>query len=230
MQINALAMDFPIIDIAGMIQNEDINSMKHLERHSMQRPTKEQIRELPLYVGLDLTNIEIIENERDAARALNELKNEVCLGFDTESKPIFLKGEISPGPTLIQLATQSKAFLFPARFPSAVACANTILSNPNIKKVGFGISGDIKELRNKLDINIVNTVDLSTKLKSLIKDKNRIGARSAVAMVLKSRLGKGAQKSNWGAYPLRKNQILYAANDAHSAICVENTLLNLDAD
>ena len=43
-------------------------------------------------------------------------------------------------------------------------------------------------------------------------------------MVLKARLGKGAQKSNWGAYPLKNNQILYAANDAHSAICIERSL------
>ncbi len=196
----------------------------------MQRPSKEQIRELPLYVGLDLSSIEIIENELDAASVLDQLKNEVCLGFDTESKPIFLKGEISPGPTLIQLATQSKAFLFPTRFPCAVACANSILSNPSIRKVGFGISGDNKELRTKLNIDIVNTEDLSITLKSLIKDKNRLGARAGVAMVLKSRLGKGAQKSNWGAYPLRKNQVLYAANDAHSAICVENALRTLDLD
>jgi ribonuclease D len=204
--------------------------MKHLQRQSMQRPSKEQIRELPLYVGLDLSSIEIIGNELDAARVLTELKNEVCLGFDTESKPIFLKGEINLGPTLIQLATQSNAFLFPTRFPCAVACANNILSNPNIKKVGFGISGDNKELRTKLNIDIANTEDLSNTLKSLIKDKNKLGARAGVAMVLKSRLGKGAQKSNWGAYPLRKNQILYAANDAHSAICVKNALRNLGLD
>ena len=56
-------------------------------------------------------------------------------------------------------------------------------------------------------------------------DENQIGARAAVAMVLKSRLGKGAQKSNWGQYPLLEHQILYAANDAHSAICVKNLLI-----
>lgn len=190
----------------------------------MERPTKEQIRELPLYVGLDLLDIKIIENELDAAEVLKELANEACLGFDTESKPIFRKGEVSPGPTLIQLATESRAFLFPTRFPFAVSSAMEILSNPNIKKVGFGISGDNKELRHKLNINIVNTQDLSITLKNLAGEKNRIGARAAVAMVLKSRLGKGAQKSNWAAYPLKKNQILYAANDAHCAICIEKSL------
>jgi len=190
----------------------------------MYRPTKDQIRNLPLYEGLDLVDIKIIENEFDAADALKELRQEVCLGFDTESKPIFRKGEVSPGPTLIQLSTQSKAYLFPIRFPYAVSSAKEILSNPTIKKVGFGIKGDNKELRAKLNINIVNTEDLSVKLKNLIGEKNTIGARAAVAMVLKFRLGKGAQKSNWGAYPLKTNQILYAANDAHSAICTEQSL------
>jgi ribonuclease D len=193
-------------------------------RYHMERPTKEQIRTLPLYIGLGMLDIKIIENETDAEDALKALENEVCLGFDTESKPIFLKGEVSPGPTLIQLATESRAFLFPTRFPCAVSSAGKILSNPNIKKVGFGLNGDNKELRDKLNIHIANTEDLSVKLKKLAEEKNRIGARAAVAMVLKARLGKGAQKSNWGAYPLKNNQIIYAANDAHSAICVEMSL------
>jgi ribonuclease D len=193
-----------------------------LERLNLERPTKEEIRELPSYIGLNLHNVEIIEDEEDAAKAIEQLKDAVCLGFDTESKPTFRKGEISLGPTLIQLATESKAFLFPTRFPSAVSSANQILSDASIKKVGFGTNGDKRELRTKLNINIQNLQDLSITLKNLIGDKNRIGARTAVAMVLKSRLGKGAQQSNWGAYPLKKHQILYAANDAHSAICIQN--------
>ncbi|MGK0249734.1 MAG: ribonuclease D [Oleispira sp.] len=193
-------------------------------KNNMERPTKDQIRELPLYVGLCLLDIKIIENERDAEQALKVLENEVCLGFDTESKPIFIKGDISPGPTLIQLATKTAAYLFPTRFPFAVSCAGKILSNPSIKKVGFGLNGDNKELRDKLNIYIVNTDDLSVKLKKIAGEKNRIGARAAVAMVLNARLGKGAQKSNWGAYPLKDNQIIYAANDAHCAICVELSL------
>jgi ribonuclease D len=192
---------------------------------NMERPTKEQIRELPLYIGLGLQDIQIVENEEDAVDALKALENEFCLGFDTESKPIFRKGEVSPGPTLIQLATESKAYLFPTRFPFAVSSVGKILSNKNIKKVGFGLCGDNKELRTKLNINIVNTEDLSVKLKHLAGEKNSIGARAAVAMVLKARLGKGAQKSNWGAYPLKNNQIIYAANDAHSAICIERALV-----
>ncbi|MFQ3221326.1 MAG: ribonuclease D [Paraglaciecola sp.] len=193
----------------------------------MKRPTKEQITKLPLYQGLTLVHINIVQNERDAANALDELKHELCLGFDTESKPIFRKGEFSPGPTLIQLATKSKAFLFPTRFPAAVCAARSILSNQNIIKFGFGISGDKKELRTKLDIDMVNTQDLAVKLKLFYKEKNTLGARAAVAMVLKLRLGKGAQKSNWAAYPLTNQQIQYAANDAHCAICVHHVFSQL---
>lgn len=190
----------------------------------MERPTKEQIRELPLYTGLGLGDIYIVENERDAVQAVDELSHEAMLGFDTESKPVFRKGETSPGPTLIQLATESKAFLFPIKFAAAVSAARALLNNPNIQKVGFGIHGDIKELRNKLQIDVINTENLSITLKHLIEEKSPVGARAAVAMVLNQRLSKGAQKSNWGAYPLQKHQIIYAANDAHSAICVAKLL------
>ena len=190
----------------------------------MKRPSKDEIRELPLYVGLELTDIHIIENTEQAEQALNELKTQTCLGFDTETKPIFRKGQVCPGPTLIQLSTLEKAYLFPTRFECAVSAAREILSNPNIKKLGFGLGGDNKELRNKLDIEIKNTEDLAVKLKHLAKDKRTIGARAGVAMVLKQRLGKGAQKSNWGTYPLKTTQVLYAANDAHCAICIESVI------
>jgi ribonuclease D len=190
----------------------------------MQRPTKEEIRAFPLYAGLGLADIHVVENEQDAALALDALHHTLMLGFDTESKPTFRKGAMSAGPTLIQLATESQAFLFPIRFAAAVSCARSLLSNPNIKKVGFGIRGDINELRAKLDIELVNTEDLSLVLKHLFEEKNAIGARAAVAMVLQQRLTKGAQTSNWGAYPLQKHQLEYAANDAHAAICIAQAL------
>lgn len=190
----------------------------------MKRPTKEEIRALPLYQGLELNDIQVVENAQTAAQALAALSHKAHLGFDTESKPTFRKGQKSAGPTLIQLATESSAYLFPTRFSSAVAVASALLSNPNIKKVGFGLRGDNKALRNKLDIDIVNTLDLSVVLKNILDEKNTVGARTAVAMVLKQRLGKGPQTSNWSAYPLHNSQIQYAANDAHSAICIANAL------
>jgi hypothetical protein len=95
---------------------------------------------LALYAGLSINDIDIIETELDAVKVLKELETEVCLGFDTESKPIFRKGQTSPGPTLIQLATEAKAFLFPTRFPFAVSSAKAIFLQPKYtKKWGLGL-------------------------------------------------------------------------------------------
>ncbi len=186
----------------------------------MKRLTKAQLNDLPAYQGLTLANICIVENEQDAVFALETLSNEEILGFDTESKPTFKKGQKSAGPTLIQLATISQGFLFPTRFSCAVQAAGELLSNPRIKKVGFGLKGDRKMLNSHLGITLENNQDLAVELKKLIDDKNEIGAKAAVGMVLGKRLLKGAQLSNWGAYPLAQSQIRYAANDAHAAVCV----------
>lgn len=193
----------------------------------MQRPSKEQINQLPTYKGLALSDILVIETEDDAAEALALLRQQTHVGYDTESKPIFCKGEVSPGPTLIQLATPSQGFLFPTRFRTALDAVAEILANPEIQKVGFGLKDDNRELRSKLGISIVNTEDLAKTLKRLAGEKNDIGARAGVAMVLHARLSKGAQKSNWDAYPLSDSQILYAANDAHSAICILHMIKGL---
>ena len=190
----------------------------------MQRPSKEEIRLLPPYEGLSLENISLVETEQDAQQALAILEKQDCVGFDTESKPMFRKGEVSPGPVLIQLATEQQGFIFARRFPAAMVAAGKILANPDIQKVGFGLKDDKKELRNKLALEIENTQDLSITLKHLAGEKNSIGARAGVAMVLKTRLSKGAQRSNWARYPLKKEQILYAANDAHCAICIARAL------
>ena len=40
-----------------------------MRKKHMQRPTKEEVRSLPMYEGLNLINIHIIENEQDATDA-----------------------------------------------------------------------------------------------------------------------------------------------------------------
>jgi ribonuclease D len=194
----------------------------------MKRLSKEQIRELPLFIGLDKSDIYVVDNDGDASKAIIELEKKTCVGFDTESKPLFEKGAFNAGPTLIQLSTESEAFLFPVRFPAALAAAKKILINPSIEKVGFGTDHDKKELDEKRQIRIKNVQDLSNTLRDLVDDGKAIGARAAVALILSLRLTKGAQRSNWGRYPLTSGQIQYAANDAYSALCVRNSVTNLD--
>jgi ribonuclease D len=187
----------------------------------MERPTKEQIQELPIYEGISLEKIIIVTKKDDAIRAIKDLEKHTCLGFDTESKPCFKKGEVSNGPHLIQIATKTRVYLFPTKFFKNFADLEKILIDPKIKKVGFGLKEDKKILFRKFGIKLANSEELSSKVMSFAQVKQRVGARVAVAMFFNQRLPKGAQKSNWSIFPLKEHQLKYAANDAHSALLIE---------
>ena len=186
----------------------------------MQRPTKAQIRQLPLYEGIGLENVIVITTQANAMSAIAELKKHACLGFDTESKPCFIQGEVSDGPHLIQIATPFKVFLFPTQFYEHFIGINDVLSDPLIKKVGFGLKEDKKMLWRKLGIKLVNAVELSSKVMRFAHVEQPVGARAAVAMLFKQRLSKSAQQSNWSIYPLHEHQKKYAANDAYCALLI----------
>lgn len=187
----------------------------------MERLTNEQVQFLPIYDGLSLDNIIVVTQESDAISAIEELKKHSVLGFDTESKPCFKKGEISDGPHLIQLSTKAKAYLFPTKFFDNFAAIEGILSDPTIKKVGFGLKEDKKIIFRKFGIRLENTIELSSKVMHFAQVTQRVGARAAVAMFFNQRLSKGAQRSNWSVFPLKDHQKMYAANDAHSALLIE---------
>jgi hypothetical protein len=114
---------------------------------------------LPLYAGLSIIDINIIEIYLGVVQALKELETEACLGFGTVTKPIFREDKVCLEPTLIQLVKEAKVFLLPTRFSFAVSFAVslawTVLCNQHIQKAGFGIKGDDKELRNKLQIHLL---------------------------------------------------------------------------
>jgi hypothetical protein len=110
---------------------------------------------LPLYAGLNIIDINIIEIYLGVVQALKELETEACLGFVTVTKPIFREDKVCLEPTLIQLVKEAKVFLLPTRFSFAVSLAWTVLCNQHIQKAGFGIKGDGKELRNKLQIHLL---------------------------------------------------------------------------
>ncbi|MGF1761714.1 3'-5' exonuclease domain-containing protein 2 [Photobacterium sagamiensis] len=198
--------------------------------NKLKRLSKEQIRELPVFQGVVLDKIEVVINKEEALKAVSELIKHSVLGFDTESKPTFKKGEVSNGPQLIQISCKTKTFIFPAKFPAAIKEIDQILSNPNIKKVGFGLADDKRIIFRKFGIKVVNTVELSKKVKLFLGVKQNVGARVAVAMLFNQRLTKSAQKSNWSIFPLKDYQLRYAANDAYAALCVETKIENSDIE
>ena len=177
--------------------------------------------ELPLYTGIALADVVLVDSPAAAELAFRFLLAADVLGFDTESKPTFLKGEQSDGPHLIQLATDDKAFLFTVRDGHGLDHLKTILESKQILKVGFGLGSDRSRLQSRLGITPEQILDLGVALKRGER-KGVMGAKSAVAAVFGQRLQKSkkATTSNWANPRLSEKQILYAANDAHVALRV----------
>src|SRR5687767_970163 len=82
-------------------------------------PAKSDIADMADYAGLPLDRIHVITNQREAERAADEILAAGVVGFDTEAKPTFTKGEVSTGPHLVQFATAERAFLFQAHVAEA---------------------------------------------------------------------------------------------------------------
>ena len=177
---------------------------------------------LPPYVGIELADVRIVRTEAEAAAALTALSAADVIGFDTESKPTFAKGEVSTGPHLVQLATDQMAYLFQTATPAANATAlivlKPVLESDRILKVGFGLGDDVRRLRTKLGIEPRNVLDLSTALRR--GERNSLGAKSAVARFFGQRLQKSRRitTTNWAMPRLSEKQVLYAADDAHVAL------------
>ncbi len=195
--------------------------------HALVRPSKDTIRDLPIFEGLNVSAITLVANSAQLAVAEKVLSAATELGFDTESKPTFKKGETSNGPHVIQMAVADHAFLFTAHFMPGVECALRLLQREDVIKYGFGLAGDARLFRQKYSIEAKSLVDLARCLKKKAALKNDMGARAAVAMLFQQRLTKSAQRSNWSAYPLSSKQIKYAANDAYAGFLVAQKMRHL---
>jgi ribonuclease D len=176
--------------------------------------------ELPPYAGIALADVRLVRGAAELEDAQAALLAADVVGFDTESKPTFLKGQSSDGPHLVQLSTDAVCYLFQigAQPSPALPLLKEVLESERILKVGFGLSDDVRRLRAKLGIEPQRVVDLSVALRG--GQRNDLGAKSAVARFFGQKLQKSKKISttNWAAPRLSERQILYAADDAQVAL------------
>jgi RNA polymerase sigma factor for flagellar operon FliA len=179
---------------------------------------------LPPYIGIRMADVQMVVTPDQAAAARDALLACDAIGFDTESKPTFTRGETSTGPHLIQFATEHKAWLFQIgdhTEPHIRAVLLAILERPLPLKIGFGLSDDVKRLYAKLDVRTAGVVDMSVVLRAP-GQRNDLGAKTAVAKFfgLKLQKSKKISTTNWAVPRLNEKQILYAADDAQVALRV----------
>jgi len=171
--------------------------------------TKAEINELPMqsYEG----PIHLFNTPEEAEAAAQKLLKETLLGFDTETRPAFRKGE-SYDPSLLQLATESEVYLFQIQQCGLTPSLLQVLSNAEIVKAGVALDRDVSELKEMARFEPAGFVELATYAKQA-KIKN-LGLRGLTAILFGFRISKKEQVSNWARKELTESQQVYAATDA----------------
>ena len=171
--------------------------------------TKAEINELPMraYDG----PIHLLKTSIEADIAAEKLLKETLLGFDTETRPAFRKGE-SYDPSLLQLATENEVYLFQIQQCGLTPNLIKVLSSPDIIKAGVALERDVQELEALAPFEPDGYVELATPAKQAgIKN---LGLRGMTALLFGFRISKKEQVSNWARKELTESQQTYAATDA----------------
>lgn len=171
--------------------------------------TKEEISQLPL--GEFQGPSKLITRPSELREAVEELKDHPIIGFDTETKPTFRKGQFHH-VALVQLAHAEKAFLIRLNTLGFHQYLKDFLELEHILKVGIGLRDDLRALQMLEAFNPANFFDLNTEAKQHGIENE--GAKNLTAMFLGFRISKAAQVSNWESPRLSDKQIRYAATDA----------------
>jgi ribonuclease D len=173
------------------------------------KPTPEEIAALPIArCGKPIYLVPKEISVREALRAINE---ETLLGFDTETKPAFKAGQSFP-PALIQIATANAVYLFQMRLIREKAGIRNMLLSKSLK-AGVGVGEDLHRLQYYFNIPMGrNFCDLTKLAKQ--KGVEAGSLRGLYAALLKKRLSKSVQLSNWAHKDLSPQQVHYAALDA----------------
>lgn len=167
--------------------------------------------------------IVLIDRPDQAREAALKLKDEPVLGFDTETRPSFKKGEFYH-VSLLQLATEETAYLFHLCRADLMPEVVSILSDPKVLKVGVATRDDIKGLQLLHPFKAEGFIDIAL---GLATPGRTPGLRALVAEYLGLKLSKAAKITNWEAPHLSRAQLAYAAKDAVAGLLIYRKLEEL---
>jgi ribonuclease D len=185
--------------------------------------SKDEINRLDLvhYTG----KIQLVEDEKHFESVFDQIHQHSFVGFDTETKPSFQKGEKNH-VSLVQIAIPDHVYLLRIHKTGLKNELLSFLENDQILKVGVAIRNDARELQ---QINhfraagFLELPDVTTKIGIEAK-----GLRSLAAIILKGRISKTAKITNWEAERLSDKQLTYAATDAWVCMQMYQRLIELE--
>lgn len=182
------------------ISNEEVNAL-----------------ELCRYEG----KIQIITKAEQLPDVLRKIGREKVIGFDTETKPAFKKGQVNQ-VSLVQIATEKVVYLIRINFTGLTKELLAFLEDEKRLKIGVALRDDLIDLRKLKEFTPGGFVELNKLVKDIGIESN--GLRKLTAIILGFRISKSAQISNWESETLTDKQINYAATDAWVCLKMYNEL------
>jgi len=166
-----------------------------------------------------------------AARAVEELRREGTLGFDTETTELDpYKGRLR----LVQLSTGRSTYVFDvyrlggddSRVAEDLAPLRELLEDASVKKIAHNAKFDLKWVRHHLGCETNGVFD--TFLASVLIAAGDGDRRHSLADVSKFftdvELDKSEQVSDWNAAELSQSQLTYAARDAQVMLSLHDQM------
>ena len=191
---------------------------------------------LTLQFAIDeiLTRLE----DTDASNMNDELISETSWGLDCEWRPSKMSGEANPVATL-QLSSSSRSFVIDVQTlcqggvddfntdmtVTELALSNTLsrlFSSNKVRIIGFGIAQDLSKLAASFphmscfqEFHAVLDLQQLNRLVYPFTSKNFMSSlQKATSILLRKRMDKTEQCSEWNVRPLRESQLEYASLDA----------------
>ncbi len=182
--------------------------------------SKEQLSKLPTvsFPGY----ITVVDTVERAKSAVEYLKTQKIVGFDTETKPSFKRGKTNK-VSLMQISTDSQCFLFRLK-KIGIDCLKDLIEDGNVIKIGLSLKDDFSVMHRTSEFTPSGFVDLQTFVKKFkIKD---LSLQKIYGIIFNERISKSQRLSNWDAVELTLSQKLYASMDAWACLRIYNHLMS----
>lgn len=180
---------------------------------------KEELNNYPVFVFPG--EVIMVDDPAQVDAAVAELAAHSYMGFDTETKPAFKKGEYHQ-VSLLQLGIEERVYLFRLKMCGFPRSLRDLLANKGITKIGVGVSNDLQMLRRLTDFVPASFLDLQVYAPQFgIEEKS---FSKLMAIVFGVKISKRQRTSNWEMVRLSEAQVRYAATDAWGALKIYQEL------
>ncbi|WP_289818862.1 3'-5' exonuclease [uncultured Duncaniella sp.] len=181
--------------------------------------TKEQLSKLPPveFAGA----ITVVSEPEDVAAAVEFLRSQDVVGFDTETKPNFKKG-MTNKVSLIQVSTEDHSYLFRLNKIGFTPELKEFMECDDVVKVGLSLKDDFHVLHRIAEFEPRNFIDLQEVVKRFsISD---LSLQKIYAILFGHRISKSQRLTNWEASTLTPSQMVYASIDAWACLRIYRLL------